>query len=354
MPANASVEYINAQKKYDNAATPQEKLIALQEMDSYSPKHKGGENLRKEMSKKIAKLKSEIEKQKDSTSKKGSAPSLNVKKDGAGQVAIVGLPNSGKSTLLNSLTEANAQVADYPFTTIMPEVGMMEYKGAKVQLVEIPAIVEGSSEGKAQGVQLLSLIRNADGIVFTAEKEEDKKILLRELENADILVNRTRPNIELKQTGFKGITIAGKHFLKMTETEFTDLLKNSGYHNVSVILGEEATREKIAEVLNQKIVYKKAIFLNPKEKIDTEQLKEKIFFLLGKILVYTKKSGEKPDLSDPLVIEKNETIEEVANHLHRDFSKSLKFAKVWGSTKFEGQRVPKDYQLQHGDIFEIV
>lgn len=354
MPANASIDYIKAQKKYEMAPTVHEKLLALQEMRSFAPKHKGAENLRREITKKIAKLKNDIEKQKIAASKKGSAPSLNIKKEGAGQIAIVGLPNSGKSTLLNRLTGINAHVASYPFTTTKPEFGMMKYKGALVQLVEIPAIVQGSSEGKAQGTQLLSLIRNADGILLAVESDKDKKVLLRELENADILVNKKKPKIEITQTGFKGITISGKNFLKMKEHEFVDFLKNFGYHKASVVLSEDATREKIAEILNHRIVYKKAIFLNPKQQFDEEAVREKIFFLLEKILVYTKKPGEKPDYKEPLVVVQGQSVEEVARGLHKDFEKNLKFARVWGSTKFEGQRVSKDYRLQHKDVVEFL
>lgn len=353
MPANVSVEYSKAKEKFDTSASVHEKLLALQEMKSFAPKHKGGENLRREISKKIAKLKSELDKQEKVSSKKGSGPSINIKKEGAGQIVIIGMPNSGKSTFLNSLTGFNALVADYPFTTTKPQTAMMNYNGGLVQLVEVPAIVKGSSQGKAQGTQMLSLIRNADGIILLAENEKDKETVLKELENSNIFVNRKKPGIEIKQTGFKGITISGKKFLKIKESELVSFLKSFGYHNASLMLKEKTTMEKIAEVLNQKIVYKKAIILNPKKVYDREKLKEQIFFLLDKILVYTKKPGQKPDYNEPMVVKKDETIEEMALRLHKDFAKNLKFARVWGSTKFEGQRVSKDYKLQHLDTIEI-
>ncbi len=353
MPANVSHEYSNAQQKYDSAATLQEKLLALQEMKSFAPAHKGGENLRKEISKKIAKLKNELEKQKAVTSKKGGGQTFSVKKDGAGQIVIVGLPNSGKSTLLNTLTGTTAQVASYPFTTKTPQVGMMDYEGAKVQLVELPAIIAGSSQGKALGNQLLSLVRNADGILITFENEQDKQVLLKELGQADILINQEKPRIEIKLSGFKGITISGRNFLKMKESELTSFLKNFGYSNASIVFQEDATREKVAQVLNHRLVYKKAVLLNPKKEFNEAELKEKIFFLTGKILVYTKKPGEDADLKDPLVIENGSTVEEFATRVHKDFAKNLKSAKVWGSTKFGGQMIPKNYKLQNKDIIEL-
>jgi len=173
MPTNVSVEYIKAQGKYDNANTSQDKLLALQEMSATVPKHKGTEKLRKEISRKIAKLKMDMEKQKAVATKRGSGPTLNIRKEGAGQIVIIGLPNSGKSTLINSLTGISAEVASYPFTTKKPQVGMMNFKGSLVQLVEVPAIVEGSAEGRALGTQLLSLVRNADGVILTVESDID-------------------------------------------------------------------------------------------------------------------------------------------------------------------------------------
>lgn len=353
MPTNVSVEYSKAVEKYEQATTTHEKLLALQEMKSTAPGHKGAEKLRKEISKKLARLKSELEKQKKVSSKRGSGPTLNVRKEGAGQVVLVGMPNSGKSTLLNILTGVKAKVANFPFTTKKPEVGMMNYKGGLVQIVEVPAIISGSSKGKAQGAQLLSLVRSSDAIIFTIQSEREKKILVKELENTDILVNKEKPKIEITPTGFKGITINGKKFLKMKEAEFTEFLKGFGYYNASVLLKENTTKEKIGIVLNQKIVYKKAIFLNPKEMFDVENLKEKIFFTLGLMLIYTKKPGEKPDYNTPLVANKNETPAIIAKQLHKDFSKNLKFVRVWGSSKFDGQRVSKNYKLQHNDVIEI-
>jgi len=177
--------------------------------------------------------------------------------------------------------------------------------------------------------------------------------LLEELHKADIFINKEKPKIEIKQTDFKGITINGKKFLKIKESELVDFLKRFGYHNASILLKEEVTKEKIAQVLNERIEYKKGIFVNPKQTIEIENLKEKIFFLLGKILVFTKKPGQKADYTDPLAVKEGETAETVANSLHKDIAKKFKFARVWGSTKFEGQRVSKDYKLQHEDIIEI-
>jgi len=354
MPINAGIEYYKATEKYDKATTLREKLVALQEMRSAAPKHKGAENLRAEISLKIAKLKKEEEKQAKIASKKGKGATLNVKKEGAGQIVIVGLPNSGKSWLLKELTGIDVEIAPYQFTTKKPQMGMMNYRGAWAQLVEVPAIIEGSSEGKAQGTQLISVVRNADAVVLLARNTDEEKIVRRELEKSNIMLGRKRPKITIQaSTELKGLSIAGKQYLKIPEKQLIEFLKSYGLHKASIILEEEATLEKVALALDQKVVYKNSFVLNAFEKFDKEKLKERIFSLLEKVLVYTKKPGMEADLRTPMAMKAGSTVEAVARVLHKDFAKYLKYVRVWGSTKFPGQRVSKDYKLKDGDIIEI-
>src|SRR3989338_5851921 len=344
MPVNPGFEYVVAEERYHKAHTPSEKLSCMIEMLRTVPKHKGTEKIRAEFTHKIALLRREIEKQRVIQSKRGSGATIAVKKEGIGQVVLVGMPNSGKSTLLNLLTDAKAEVARYPFTTKKPEVGMMDYKGAKIQLVEVPALIEGSSGGKANGMQALSIIRNADAIVFVLSSEqssgEELKLLQNELEKANIKANKSRPNIKINQSEFKGITISGKKFLKIREGELLDFLKGIGMHNVSIVLNEPTTIDRIAEVLDDRVIYKRALNVIPeKDAKNLDELKRCIFALLNKILIYTKKPGVPADLNEPLIANKGAGIEEIAKSLHKGLAQKFKYAKVWGSTKFPGQRV---------------
>ncbi len=295
MPSNVSFEYENAVSEYQQATSPEAKLAALQKMKSAAPSHKGGENLRKDISKKVALLKKDIDKRKKVEKKKGRGESIAVRKEGIGQIVLIGLPNSGKSTLLNFLTGVETIVAPYPFTTKKPVVGMMDYFGGKVQLVELPAIVEGSSGGKADGPQVLSIARNSDAIILIASDKKQENVITEELYKSGISLNKIQAGKELK----------------------------------------------------------KSITINAFEEHDLEKLREEIFSLLDKILIYTKKPGNKADYDMPLGLPLHSTTKDVARHLHKDFEKKLKFAKVWGSTKFEGQRVSKDYELKNKDIVEI-
>ncbi len=295
MPANVSFEFERAKLEYDQANSPEAKLAALINMQRTAPSHKGGENLRKDISKKISLLKKDMEKKKKQEKRKGRGSSIAIKKEGVGQIVILGVPNSGKSTLLNKLTGIGAKVADYPFTTTKPEVGMMDYFGGKVQLVELPAIVDGSSKGKASGPELLSVARNADALIVVARNAWEKAVVERELLDVGISLNRKAR-------------------------------------------GKES---------------KKALFLDAFEEEELEALKERVFSLLDKIVVYTKKPGGKVEKEKPLGLPLHSTVKDAARHLHKDFEKKLRFARVWGSTKYPGQRVSKDYKLKNRDVIEV-
>jgi len=273
MPTNVTREYLNAELKYQKARTSDEKQEALKEMLSTLPKHKGTEVLKSQIRERMKKLRKEqIEAKKR---RAGHAPI--VRKEGF-QVAIIGFPNAGKSTLLAKLTNARPKISDYPFTTKEPEVGVMEFEGGQIQLVEIPALVEGASEKQRD---MLTLLTNADGIILLADDDHQRKTILGELANFGI---------------------------------------------------------------------KRLIFYASKgDKITKKQLFE--FFDL--IRVYTKEPGEKTEMDKPIILKRKSTVLDVAKEIHKDFANKLKFARVWGSSKFPGQRVEKDHILQDKDIVEL-
>jgi uncharacterized protein len=179
MATNVGFEYQRAEEEYREASTPAEKLSALNKMLRLAPKHKSSEKLQASIKERIAKLKNSIDKQKKS---KGSGFSLIVKKEGAAQICLVGKTNSGKSTLLKLLTSANVEIADYEFTTKKPEFGIMDYKGVKLQIVEIPAIVK-NFENTVLGPTYLAILSQADLIVLLFNNPKDKSFLDNELKN---------------------------------------------------------------------------------------------------------------------------------------------------------------------------
>ena len=354
MPSNVTVDFELARLRHQQAKTPEEKLDALMEMHRFAPSHKGGENLRRDISRKIAQARKDIEKQKKRDKQKGGGASLAVKKEGIGQVVLVGMPNSGKSWLLNRLTGVDVEIAPYPFTTKKPEIGMMDYRGAKIQLVELPAIVEGSSGGKANGPQLLSVARTADAIVLVAKSAEEREMLKKEMGNAHIMLNEKRPMIEISANKFGGIEIANKKNLKLPMQQIVNFFKDRGMHNASIVLNEQLKElHRLDLVMDNRIVYKKALAVNAFNESELQGISERIFSLLDKILIYTKKPGEKPEYETPLALPLDSTAEDVAKMLHKDIATKLKYARVWGSGKFGGQRVAKNSRLQNLDVVEL-
>jgi len=194
MPTNVDVKYTIAERDYYNAKDNNEKLEALKKMLSKAPTHKGSEKMRAAIKQRISKLKEILVKEKKQ--KKSGGFTLSVKKEGAAQVVIAGTTNSGKSTLLNKLTNANAEIADYPHTTKKPEVGIMDYHGIKIQIVEIPAVVKNFAKTQL-GPTFLSIIRNADLIILMFKTPEEKRLLDLELEGADkpILIYNSQENL---------------------------------------------------------------------------------------------------------------------------------------------------------------
>jgi uncharacterized protein len=183
MPTNVSPEYQKAEKEYFLAETLSDKIRCSQKMLSTLNKHKGTENLEKEIKQRISKYKSLLEKEKQA--RKGKGGGISVKKENAAQVVLIGKTNSGKSFLLSKITNATPLVADYEHTTKIPEIGTMEYNGVPIQVVEIPAITENFLE-KDKGPMFLGIIRGADLIVILAEDKKEEKFIKNELDLAGI------------------------------------------------------------------------------------------------------------------------------------------------------------------------
>ncbi|MDD5331504.1 MAG: TGS domain-containing protein [Candidatus Nanoarchaeia archaeon] len=195
MPINAGFEFGKAERKFHEAVTIHEKMEALKEMYRTAPKHKSSEGLLKEIKIKMAKYKELMDRERKQ--KKGKVAKYSIKKEGAATITLVGTTNSGKSTLLKKLTNSNPLISEYPFTTQDPEIGTMDYKGVKLQIVELPAIVKDFMHSK-NGLALMSIIRISDLIVLMYNNEEERKLLYKELEDEqlNILEYKKQNNIK--------------------------------------------------------------------------------------------------------------------------------------------------------------
>ncbi len=380
MPANLPPEYFKAEERYLQARTLEERILATEELIRLAPKHKGTEKLLRMLKRRLAKLRQELRTKQGRRVGRGG-PSFAVKKEGAAQIALVGAPNSGKSTMIHQLTAARPKIDNYSFTTRQPLPGMMQFEDVQIQLVEVPAVIEGSSLGKGLGAQPLSVARNADAIALVVDASmepiEQVRILINELEAAGVRLNQQPPKLSIQRRATGGIEVRGAGAFEGDEAELKRILQKHRIHNALLTIDEPVTTEDLEELLDESLVYRRAFILLTKcdpsdaaEKlkllerefegrfrtIDTqgvgERLKRAIFENLDLIRVYTKRPDEEP-AKRPLVLPKGSTIFDVAGAVHKDFAKELEFARVWGSTRFPGQQVPREYALQDKDIVEL-
>ena len=323
MPANLTPQYFEAEKRYKRAKTPQERIEALEEMLAVMPKHKGTDKLRADLRAKIAKCYEEAEKR-PVIGKKGSLL-YHVTKEGAGQVVLVGLHNVGKSQLVSIVTEASTEVADYPFTTLAPIPGMMSFENIQIQLVDVPAITAPNVDS-----WLRNILRNADLLLIIVDLNQDP------VAQMEAIMERLEK--------FR-ISIFDKEIEPGTVRKRALLLGNKGD-----LEGAGDGYVRLSSEYEGKLPI---IRISAREGSGLGKLGELLYNALEIMRVYTRAPGGKPDMNDPTVIRKGSTVEELAEYVHKDFRSGLKYAQVWGSGKFDGQRVKRDYVLQEGDIVEL-
>lgn len=326
MPANLPPQYFEAEKRYRRARDIPERIEALEEMLSIMPKHKGTDKLRAELRSKIAKLMEASEK-KPLIGRKGSA--YYIRKEGAGQVVLVGLPNVGKSQLISAVTEASSAVADYPFTTQTINPGMIKYENIQIQLVDVPSIAYWDAQSWLHGV-----LKNADLLLIVVDLGDDA---LAQLEATIEGLKRLRvkpvgKEAEEEAESFivqkKALIVANKSDLENSE---------ANYRRLDLHCGGEFP----------------LVSISAKERVGLEELKKEIYKALDVVRVYTKAPGTKADLDEPVVLKRGSTVADVAQSIHKDFGNQLKYAQVWGSGKFSGQKVKRDHIVEEGDVIEL-
>jgi len=386
MPSNVTPEYLKAEDVYKSAKSPKEKLVALELMLSTIPKHKGTEKMQLQIKRNLSKLKKEVEKEKELKKGGTGGASFFVRKEGAAQVALAGLPNSGKSTILNKLTGRDVGIGDYAFTTVKPTPAMLQYKGIQIQLVDMPGLIEGVSLGKGMGGPLISAIRAVDAIMIlvdlSVDPVKDLELILKELEAKGLRLNKKVPNIEIQKIPTGGIEIIGDNFLiECNSQDVKKILQEERVHNAIITIKEPVTLTDIFEVLDSSLEYKKAIIIGTKgdlpgskeglkrlekhvknfkvfpisaiNNVNLDILPSEIFSILGIIRVYTRSPGKEIDnAAMPMKIDS--TALDAAKKVHKNLYKNFKFARIWGnSAKFDGQRVGPEHVLRDGDIIEI-
>ena len=330
---------------------------------------------------KLAQLKNKQEARKSSGVGK-SDHGWAVKKSGDSTVVLLGFPSVGKSSLLNVMTNAKSEVGAYAFTTLTCIPGDLEYKGAKIQILDVPGIVQGAAAGTGRGKEVLQVIRNADLIVLLLDvfHPEHLPIIQKEIIDTYVRVNQKRPDVRIKKTIRGGIRIGSTVPLKDLSNEtITAILKEFKVANADVLIRTQIDADQFIDAVEGNRVYipavtvvnkidmvddaylekvkKKArpdICVSTETKEGIEDLKELIYQKLELMPIYCKEAGKKADLDVPLILRRGDTIEEMCRKLHKDFVSKFRFARVWGkSAKFEGQKLSLKHALAEGDIVEL-
>jgi ribosome-interacting GTPase 1 len=329
MPANLPPQYYELEREYRQEKDPREKLRLAQELLRLMPKHKGTDRLQADMKAKISKLKKALDSVGKSSGTHLAATHDHVEREGSGQIILIGPPNAGKSSLVDALTHARPLVADYPYATRAPVAGMMTYGTVQLQLIDTPPISDELYEK-----YLSNLIRNADIVLLVCDLGDDNI-----LENVEVVIRRLEE---------KRIILAPDADQQPDDPRFR--IKKA------LICAHKEYEDESGELqarLARRFAGFKIIATSILDDASLTSLKRAMFEALSVIRVYTKQIGKEADMSDPVILPIGGTVEEAAIAIHKDFGAKLKFAKIWGQGKYDGQRVNRDYVLTDGDIIEF-
>ncbi|MFO8050159.1 MAG: GTP-binding protein [Thermoplasmatota archaeon] len=362
-------------------ATIEEQIKQTEEEIFNTQKNKATEHHIGKLRAKLAKLRAQLEIHRAKSS--GSGKGYYIKKAGDATVALVGFPSVGKSSLLNYLTGSRSEVADYQFTTLDVIPGIMEFEGAKIQILDMPGIIKGASKGKGRGKEVIAAARNSDIIILMGDVFNYRiDVLERELYDAGIRLDQKPPDIHFSPSEKGGLTVRSTIELeKMTEDEIVEIVRAYGLISGTIVFREDVEPNRLVDFLAGNRVYipsiviinkydqsyegvdrnldryvkKEHMKLSVKNRQGLERLKKTIFDSLGFMRIYMKPQGEEADMEEPLVILEGSDVKAVCEHLHRDFVDLYRYANVWGpSAKYPGQAVGINHVLKDGDILSII
>jgi small GTP-binding protein len=343
-----------------------------------TPYHKGTEHHIGLLRARIARLKDKLlEKE---SKKTGGGGGYAVKKQGDATIVLVGPPSVGKSTLINTLTNANSKIAPYAFTTVSVIPGMMEYKNAKIQILDVPGLIEGAEEGKGRGKEVISVIRGCDLLIIITEpgKEEAFRRITLALERNGIRINKLKPDIKIEKKVDGGIKIFSNIKQELAKETIKEIIQEMGIKNAEIKINQKITIEDLIDSLSRNRVYVPAIFainksdllleekqgdgtlenpvlISAQEKRGLDVLLETIWRKLDLINVYLVKPDEEPSFNNPIVVKNNLTLCDIAREIGEDFANSKTSAMIWGNgAKFPGQQVSLETKAKEGMMIRFI
>ena len=361
----------------------EDQIKAIEDEIFNTQKNKATEHNIGKLKAKIARLRNEQEKRRSSGGKgKGFA----VKKSGDATVGIICFPSIGKSTLLNRLTAASSKIGTYDFTTLDVVPGVMKYKGASIQLLDLPGLIVGASKGKGRGKEILSAIRNVDLLLLMVDVDhlDHLDMITQELHTAGLRLNQMRPDVVVTPSSQGGITITSTVQLSHIDMQMIKGIASEFLVNGTIVIRDDITEDQLIDVFSDNREYLPAfvvvnkidmkhshelnsitqtiknqgwevVTISAKTSQALGQLQEAIFSHLQLIRVYMKPMGKDPDFNEPLILRIGDTVSDACRQLHRDFIDQFRYAQIWGpSAKHKGQKVGLDHRLQDTDILSVI
>lgn len=358
-----------------------EKIAEIEREMARTQKNKATEYHLGLLKAKLAKLRAQLLEPSGKGGAKGEG--FDVMKSGDSRVAMIGFPSVGKSTFLSKVTKTESEAASYEFTTLTCIPGVIEHKGAEIQLLDLPGIIEGAAQGKGRGKQVIAVARTADLVLMMLEAskgEIQKELLTKELNDVGIRLNQTKPNIY-----FKVKTGGGVHFnatcklTKCDEKMVRMILSEYKIHNCEVIFRDDHSADDLIDVIVGNRRYLPCLYVYNKldqitlEEVDRlarepmsmvischwdlnlDRLIDRVWDELRLVRVYTKKRGEYPDFDTGVILRNGASVEHVCHAIHRTLVNDFKYALVWGrSPKYSPQRVGLTHVLENEDVIQIV
>lgn len=329
MPANLTPMYREAEKRFKEAATQEEKIEALEDMIRLLPKHKGTDHLFADLKRRLSKLKSGTGQKKGGQARRKSP--YHIPTSGAGQVVLIGLPNAGKSAILKALTNKDVEVAPYPYTTHVPTPAMMLFENAQVQLIDTPPLTPDSVDP-----ELVVLLKNVDICILVVDLSDDD--VLEVMETLVGLLEERR--LQPVPCGYQDKEEEPERIHLKTILAGTRLDQDVGKYNLNLLREFFDGRFEI-------------LALSPETGEGVEAFRKNLWDALGIIRIYTQAPGKKVNKKEPMYLQRGGTVLEFAGKVHRDFVDNLKYARVWGSALYDGQHVKINHVLEDEDVIEL-
>jgi ribosome-interacting GTPase 1 len=362
--------------------TIEEQIKAAEDEIQKTPYNKATQHHIGRLKAKLARLKDEQETRRLKGG--GGGPRYAVKKSGNATAGLVGFPSVGKSTLLNQITDADSAVAAYDFTTLDVIPGLLEHRGAKIQILDMPGLIRGASKGRGRGKEVLSVARGCDLILLMIDVfETHVDVLEEELRLAGIRLNERPADVTLTKANRGGLRVnATVKLTKLDEVLIADICREWGYLNGTIVVRQDISEDQLIDVLAGNRVYVRALVvvnkidlvssdyvkalqkklpgwklvpISAEKGVGLTRLKDEIYDTLRFMRIFLKPQGKEADMADPLIVKAASDVGMVCDAIHRDWRKRFRYANVWGpSAQFPGQKVGLDHGLQDSDVLTVV